>query len=204
MAHSFETRQAEMMMEAEKSAWALEKANYEREKQRLSSELEAMRRQLSSADLRLEAYQSDSAVDGLVAELESREVAWQQERMELAAASKGALESAEAAQRATEKELAVCKEDLTASMEQLGEMQNMMAESALDDGEQADAGNADYISAMQDELDQEREDGEQLRHAVGWMRKRLEASSRNSARNATRQPQTLYLPNRTRHSNAAC
>ena len=53
-----------VLLQAEKSAWALEKANYEREKDRLSSELDAMRRQLASADRRLEAYQSDAAVDG--------------------------------------------------------------------------------------------------------------------------------------------
>ena len=53
-----------VLLQAEKSAWALEKANYEREKQRLSSELDSTRRQLASADRRLEAYQSDAAVDG--------------------------------------------------------------------------------------------------------------------------------------------
>ena len=73
---------------------------------------------------------------GLAAELESREVAWQRERQELEASSQRALEAAEAARRATEAELAVCKEDLSATMEQLGEMQNMMSETTLDAEEQ--------------------------------------------------------------------
>jgi hypothetical protein len=125
----------------------------------------------------------------MAAEIEKMRERWDQERHELDASSKRAVEHAEAAQRATERELAETREELNAAMEQLCEMQNMLSEGMEGESGSATKGHDGYLAAVQAELDQEREDGEQLRRAVTWMRRRLESTARFSQRSTARQIQ---------------